>query len=258
MVVAVAAAGLIAQTADPDYVIPKENPYATLADLQAGGKVFLGQCAGCHGPRGEGGRGAVLAQPRLRHSQDDESLFRVIRDGINGTDMPTFDTLTTRETWQLAAYVRSLGRVPTPTPIPGDAQRGREIFRLKGNCAQCHIVDGEGGSLGPELTEIGARRNAEHLRAVVLDPLTKLPEGFLQVRVWTKDGLRITGVRLNEDTFTIQIRGLNGQLYSFLKQDIKDLQKDTGQTPMPSVRALLSAAETDYLVAYLVSLKGKL
>ena len=67
---------LIAQV-DPEYVIPKENPLTSPADLKVGENVFLGQCAGCHGPKGEGGRGAVLAQPRLRHAADDESLFRV-------------------------------------------------------------------------------------------------------------------------------------------------------------------------------------
>jgi cytochrome c oxidase cbb3-type subunit III len=252
-----AAAGLFAQPSptDPEYVIPKNNPFTALVDLQAGEKVFLGQCAGCHGPKGEGGRGAVLAQPRLRHAPDDESLFLVIRDGIKGTEMPAGYALDTLETWQVAAYVRSLGKLPQES-VPGNAQRGKEIFHSKGNCTQCHIVSGEGGSLGPELTDIGARRSSAHLRAVVLDPESQLPEGFLQVRVTTNDGRRFTGLRLNEDTFTVQIRDLNGQLHSFLKQDLKELQKDTGQTPMPRFRTILSASETDDVVAYLVGLKG--
>lgn len=246
---------LIAQV-DPEYVIPKENPLTSPADLKVGENVFLGQCAGCHGPKGEGGRGAVLAQPRLRHAADDESLFRVIRDGIKGTEMPGGYALTTHETWQVAGYVRSLGRL-APETVAGNAQRGREIYRAKGNCAQCHIVGGEGGSLGPELTEIGARRSASHLRSAVLDPEKELPEGFLYVRLVAKDGKRISGVRLNEDTFTIQVRDLSGHLYSFVKQDLKELQKDTGKSPMPSFKATLSAAEADDLVAYLVSLRGK-
>ena len=246
---------LMAQV-DPEYVIPKENPLTSPADLKAGEKVFQGQCASCHGPKGEGGKGAVLAQPRLRHAPDDESLFVVIRDGIKGTEMPGGYALTTHETWQVAGYVRSLGRMPHEN-IPGDPQRGRAIFRGKGTCGGCHIVAGEGGSLGPELTEIGARRSAAHLRAVVLDPEKELPEGFLWVRLVTKDGKRIDGVRLNEDTFTLQVRDAGGHLYSFLKDDLKELQKDVGKTPMPSFKASLSAAEIDDLVAYLVSLRGK-
>ena len=251
-----AALPLTAQV-DPEYVIPKTNPNTPPADLARGEQLFKGQCAGCHGPKGEGGRGAVLAQPRLRRATDDESLFRTIRDGIRGAEMPGADTITSREIWQIAGYVRWLGRLPQET-VPGDAKRGETIYRTKGNCAQCHIANGEGASLGPELTEIGAQRGAARLRSTVLDPASVLPEGFLQVRLVTKDNRRITGLRLNEDTFTIQVRGLDGRNYSFIKQDLKELQKDPGKTPMPSFRGALSPAEIDDLVAYLVSLRGRL
>ena len=101
-----------------------------------------------------------------------------------------------------------------------------------------------------------SRRSAAHLRAAVLDPESTLPEGFLEVRLVTKDGGRITGVRLNEDTFTIQVRDPNGGLHSFVKEDLKELQRDTGKSPMPSFRGTLSAAEVDDLIAYLYSLRG--
>lgn len=240
---------------DPEYVIPKQNPYTTPADVQNGQQLFLSQCARCHGPKGEGGLGAVLAQPRLRRAQDDESLFRLIRDGIKGTEMPAGYTVDTRETWQLAAYVRSLGRLPAEK-VPGDPRRGQDVYRTKGRCTQCHIIAGQGGSLGPELTEIGSRRSSTHLRAALLDPQSALPKGFLQVRLVTRDGARVTGVRLNENIFSIQVRDLNGAIHSFMKQDLKELERDTGKSPMPSFRAALSAAEVDDLVAYLVSLRG--
>jgi len=240
---------------DPEYVVPKKNPFETAADLKNGQQLFMGQCARGHGSKGEGGRGAVLAQPRLRHAPDDESLFIVIRDGIKGTEMPAGYAVDTRETWELAAYVRSLGRM-SPETVAGDAKHGQELYRTKARCAQCHINGGMGGSLGPELTEIGARRSAAHLRAAVLDPASTLPEDFLQVRAVTQDGQTITGVRLNEDTFSIQIRDLSGGIHSFQKGDLKELQRDTGKSPMPSFRGTLSASEVDDLVAYLVSLRG--
>lgn len=240
---------------DPEYVIPKANPHTTPADVKNGQQLFMGQCARCHGPKGEGGRGAVLAQPKLRHAPDDEALFHVIQEGIKGTEMPPGYAVDTLETWQLAAYIRSLGRM-APESVPGDAKRGQELYRSKGRCSQCHIIDGQGGSLGPELTEIAARRSAAHLRAAVLDPASTLPEGFLELRLTTKDGRGITGVRLNEDTFTLQIIDLNGELHSFIKSDLKELQRETGKTPMPSFRSAFSASEVDDLVAYLYSLRG--
>jgi putative heme-binding domain-containing protein len=241
---------------DPEYVIPKVNPHTSPADLKNGQQLFMGQCSRCHGSKGEGGSGAVLAQPRLQHAPDDQSLFLVILEGIKGTEMPGGYAIDTRETWQLAAYVRSLGRL-APETVPGDPTRGRELYQAKGHCGQCHIVGGQGGSLGPELTDIGSRRSAAHLRAAVVDPSSALPNGFLQVRLETKDGRRITGVRLNEDTFTIQVRDLTGGIHSFVKEDLKALERDAGKSPMPSFQAALSASEMDDLVAYLVSLRGE-
>src|SRR5215471_4754190 len=149
----------LAAQVDPEYVIPKQNPFTTPADIKSGEQLFRGQCGRCHGLRGEGGLGAILAQPRLRHAPDDESLFRVIRDGIRGTEMPAGSTLSTREVWQLAAFVRSLGRVPIET-VAGNPQRGKEVYQAKGKCGQCHIANGQGTSVGPELSDVGARRSA--------------------------------------------------------------------------------------------------
>jgi cytochrome c oxidase cbb3-type subunit 3 len=240
---------------DLEYVIPKENPNTTPSDLKNGQQLFMAQCARCHGPKGEGGRGAVLTQPRLPHAPDDASLFLVIRDGIKGSEMPAGYAVDTRETWQLVAYVRSLGHMALET-VPGDPKHGRELYQSKGHCSQCHIISGQGGSLGPELTDIAARRSAAHLRAAVLEPASTLPEGFLEVRLVAKDGRRISGVRVNEDTFTIQVRDLNGGVHSFFKEDLKELQKDPGKSPMPSFRGMFSASEVDDLVGYLVSLRG--
>lgn len=241
---------------DPEYVIPKENPNTAPADLKNGQQLFMAQCARCHGPKGEGGRGAVLTQLRLPHAPDDQSLFLVIRDGIKGTEMPGGYALDTREAWQLTAYVRSLGRIANET-VSGDPKRGQQLYQAKGHCSQCHIISGEGGSLGPELTEIALRRNAAHLRAVILEPGSTLPEGFSELALVTKEGRRITGVRLNEDTFSIQVRDLNGGVHSFFKEDLKELRKEPGKSPMPSFRGVFSAPEVDDLVAYLVSLRGK-
>jgi putative heme-binding domain-containing protein len=234
---------------------PAERESAHDAGRQGGAKLFFGHCAPCHGPNGEGGRGPSLARPRLRRAADDQALYGVIRGGVPGTEMPGAWQLTQREVWQVVAYIRTLGRV-APEAVPGEPSRGRELFAGKGNCAQCHTVLGKGGRTGPELSEIGARRSAAYLRASLVDPEAAVPEGFLQVRVVTKDGRRITGIRLNEDTYTIQVRDLSDRLHSFLKDDLKELHKDKGKTPMPSYKGVLSAAELDDITAYLASLRG--
>jgi cytochrome c oxidase cbb3-type subunit 3 len=247
--------GLAAQD-EPEDQIPKENPYTSPADIERGRQLFFGHCAPCHGPKGEGGKGPTLARPSLPRGPDDRALFITIRKGIEGTEMPGAWEMISKEIWQTVAFVRSLGRMPAEN-LPGNPARGETLFRTKGRCLECHTVAGQGGSLGPELTEVGARRSAAYLRRALLDPPSALPEGFVQVRVVTKDGRRLTGVRLNEDTYSLQMRDLSNRLHSFWKAELKEYHKDRGQSPMPSYRGIFSDAEIDDLVAYLASLRGR-
>lgn len=241
--------------AEPTFETPKQNPYASAADVERGRRLFGTNCAVCHGPAGAGGRGANLAQHNLSRAPDDQALFLVIRQGIPGTEMPPgWWILNDHEMWQVAAYVRSLGRL-APENVAGDAQAGSQLFRAKG-CIGCHMVALDGGRVGPSLTGIGSRRGAAYFRAVVLDPASSLPEEFLQVQAVTADGKRITGIRLNEDTWSIQLLDLSGHLLSFWKEDLTAIERQPGHTPMPSYRGRLSDRELDDLVAYLVSLRG--
>lgn len=241
--------------AEPTTEIPKHNPYTSAADVERGGRLFRANCGVCHGPAGAGGRGANLAQPKLQRAPDDHALFLVIRQGIPGTEMPPgWWVLDDHEMWQVAAYVRSVGRV-APENVSGNAQAGSCLFRTAG-CIGCHQMALEGGRVGPALTDIGSRRGASYLRAVLLDPAASLPEDFLQVQAVTADGKRITGIRLNEDTWSIQLRDLSDHLFSFWKEDLASLEKQPGRSPMPSYRGRLSDHELDDLVAYLVSLRG--
>jgi putative heme-binding domain-containing protein len=248
-------AGALLLMADEE--VAKENPYKTESDVARGKQLFNGQCAPCHGPAGEGGRGANLARLKLPRAPDDSSLFHVLHDGIPGTEMPGAYAMTDHEIWQVAAFVRALGGAVSEK-VPGNPEHGRRLFREKGGCVRCHSVSGAGGIVGPALTEIGARRSAAFLRSTLLDPSSTLPEGFAIVRAETKDGQRLTGVRLNEDVWSIQFRDLTGGLRSIWKDDLKDLQKDFTRSPMPSYKGVLSESELTDVIAYLVSLRGGL
>jgi cytochrome c oxidase cbb3-type subunit III len=230
------------------------QPKATLEDRAEGRRIFGTQCSYCHGPKGEGGQGAVLAVPRLAHAPDDISLFRVIRDGIAGTKMPA-SALAPNQVWQLVAYVRTLGRVEGAKST-GDPARGSQIYAGKGNCAQCHAVKGHGGGLGPDLTDIGAHRNAAQIRTALIDPDDSVPLDYMQVRVVVKDGSSLSGVRVNEDSFSIQIRDLSNHFHSYWKSELTEISKDPKRSLMPSYRNKLSATELDDLIAYLESLQG--
>ena len=243
---------LLASAQAPTEVPPR--PATTPDELKSGEHLYQIHCAYCHGPEGEGGRGAKLAKTRLRHAPDAPALFRVISSGIPGTEMPR-NNLSAHQTWQVVAYVQSLGRV-VPQKVSGDAKRGQNLYQTKGNCASCHTISGNGGAVGPDLTEIGARKGVDYLRNALIDPSADVPDGFLEVRLLTKEGSRITGIRLNEDIFSIQLRDLSGNLHSFWKEELRELNKDPGKSPMPSYRRIFTPSELNDILAYLESLQG--
>jgi len=235
------------------------------ADIQKGKQLFEGLCSRCHGFDGTGGEGPNLNRPTLTRAQDDEALRAIIRDGIPDRGMPRVRRTTDNEQRQLVAYVRSLGRA-APAARAGDVQKGNAVYQRSG-CASCHVIKGEGGVTGPELTNIGTQRGLDYLRQAILDPAKALPRGvqvvparnldeFLPVLVVTREGREIRGVRINEDSFTIQVRDANNQFHSFRKTDLRQIEKGFGNSLMPSFKDRLQGSEIEDLVAYLSNLGG--
>ena len=232
----------------PDLPSVEENPYTSAADLEQGKKLYRGRCAGCHGPNGDGGKGANLATPALSHAETDLSLYRTIRYGLPETEMPSHN-MTQREIWQMAAYVRTLGQSPSDV-VHGNSTNGESIVRGKGACLSCHVLDGQGGLTGPALSDIGRRRSPSYLRTKLMDPNKDVAAEFNLVRLTTKDGRKLTGIRMNEDTWSIQIRDNSARLQSFWKQDLAELAVER-KTMMPSYSGQLSDQELNDVVAYL-------
>jgi putative heme-binding domain-containing protein len=234
---------------------------------ESGEQIYTRACAGCHGPRGEGGRGPTLAQPKLVRAVDRPSLMAIIEDGIDGTEMPDA-RLSPPQAKLVAEFVRKLGRRP-PEKVPGDPARGRELYFGKAACHTCHTIAGDGGTLGNDLTDIGLRRGASHLRESLLDPEASLhkstspyreditlTQNFVQVRLRTRAGQEISGARVNEDTFSIQVRDVTNRIHSFWKSELAELHKEWGRSPMPSYREALTPTELDDVVAFMTTLRG--
>src|SRR5229473_2834179 len=90
-------AGATAQTRSPSA--------AASNDIATGQRIFDAQCAWCHGAGGTGGTGPDLRRATLRHAASDATLVEIVRNGIPGTEMPSFSSaLTDNMAWQTAAY----------------------------------------------------------------------------------------------------------------------------------------------------------
>jgi putative heme-binding domain-containing protein len=228
---------------------------ATSNDVAAGHRIFDSQCAWCHGTAGTGGTGPDLHRATLRHAANDRELTTIVRNGIPGTEMPSFAiALTETMAWQTAAYVRSLGRARS-RPLPGNAQHGATLYDSNG-CAGCHIVGGRGNALGPELTSIGALRGAPYLRDALIKPEAAHPPGYLVVMATTQAGAEIRGIRVNEDVFYVHVRDARGAVHTLHKSELSKLERELEGTMMPSYASRITGGDLDDLVAYLASLRG--
>jgi cytochrome c oxidase cbb3-type subunit III len=225
------------------------------ADLTEGRRAYMAQCALCHGVDGSGGYGPTLLVATLTRAADDEGLQRILANGIAGA-MPGYGSANgVRRTWQLAAYVRTLGR-GSAGATNGDPSRGAAAYGTRG-CAACHVVAGKGRIFGPELTAIGARRGPAYLKRALLEPAAEVPEGHVVVTVRTKSGQAIRGVRVSEDVFGLHVRDVQGRLHDFRKADLAALEREAGASLMPALGSSVALSEVDDLVAYLASLRGQ-
>jgi cytochrome c oxidase cbb3-type subunit 3 len=231
---------------------PGQTPPATPAARAAGEKIFRGHCAGCHGLNGAGGSGPNLTSGIFYHGGTDADLYRNISEGIPGTAMPD-QFFSSAQIWQIVAYVRSLSATPVRPKLTGNAIRGAKLFQEKG-CSGCHLVKGDGGVRGPDLSVIGSQRSVGHLRESILDPGVKVEPAYWVAKALMKDGGTRMGFILNQDTYSVQLLEFNAGLQMLQRSDFKDFGVDRGSI-MPAYKGKLSEPELDDLVAFLASLE---
>jgi putative heme-binding domain-containing protein len=232
---------------------------AALAEGQA---LFRGLCSGCHGGAGRGGKGPDLTDARWIHGDKDEDIARVIRNGVAKTTMKKISELKDDQVDKIIGYVRSLARAPgdeTWKPyIKGDPVAGRKLFfdeKGKAQCAKCHTVDREGGRVGPALDRIASRRSGEYIMESILLPSKDIDPDFEAVTVLTLKGQVITGLRVNETNFSIQLREENGRFHSFLKNELESAFVLKKSLMPENVAEVLTVKELHDVFAFLMSLE---
>jgi putative heme-binding domain-containing protein len=222
------------------------------AAIAAGAKLWATSCAGCHGPDGSGGRGPNLVRRDLWHPLSDEAIHRAIREGVPGTDMPP-TKLSDEDTWKLVAFVKSLTGPAAENNVAGDAEAGRAVFwGAAAGCSKCHAIRGEGGRMGPDLSDIGGTRPLPVIRESILEPSKELFRfGQEGVTVTLKSGKKIEGVARNRDNYSMQVVDRAGELHLLAMRDVAKLEL-SAHSPMPGdYGKRLSKADLQNLLAYL-------
>ena len=235
---------------------------------------FRINCALCHGLGAHGGgRGPDLTRAVKPHARTDAEMFQTISNGIPGTAMPANGTngqgvgMTDEEIWQIVAYIRSQ-EVKAPAKALGSAAHGKELFYGDANCSLCHMVNGKGGRVGPDLTAVGGSRTREAIIDSVRNPSRRLawgltestkefPQEYESVTAVTADGKEIKGVTLNEDNFSVQIMDMSEGIYLLEKDKLRSFQKSR-DSAMPKYNAdTLSDKDLDDIVSFLASVGAK-
>lgn len=135
--------------------------------------------------------------------------------------------------------------------LAGDRARGKLVFAK--SCAPCHVLEGVGSAVGPDLTAL-ANKSPRYLLGEVLDPNRNLDSRYVEYHADLKDGRTVTGVLAAETATGLTLRGQQGKEETVLRSDLErlvgtakslmpeGLEKDLPKPAMADLLAYLTAA----------------
>ena len=228
----------------------------TQGDIEDGRRFYRVNCIGCHGGEGASVAGIDFGRGKFRSATSDEDVVKIIINGLPGTGMPaTF--ISPYRASMIVAYLRSMNDAKGRKSIAaasGDAARGKLLFENKGGCAGCHRIRGEGGRSGPDLSAAGHILRAMELETAILEPDAQYPIGSRPVRLLRRTGSALTGLLLNQDTYSVQLLDQEGSLRLLERSELKEVL--SAPSWMPSYRGKFDAQELADLIAYVGSQRG--
>ena len=140
----------------------------------------------------------------------------------------------------------------------GDVRRGRLVFNSVGTCSKCHVVDGIGKEVGPNLTEIGSKLSHEAMFTAILHPSAGISHNYETYLVLTDEGDIVTGLLVSETDDAVTLRTVNAENVTVERNAIEAMKRQE-QSLMPAdLQKVMSTQELVDVVQYMRSLKKKM
>jgi cytochrome c oxidase cbb3-type subunit 3 len=166
--------------------------------------------------------------------------------------MPDFLSLSESERRAVVKHLRSLQGRNKTSVLPGDPEEGKSIFFGRGECAACHMISGQGGFLGSDLSSYARGKSAQQIRDAIVNPGADPDPRKKVAVVVTRDGAKLTGIIRNEDNFSLQLQTSDGAFHFFQKSELTKIERGP-QTFMPSdYKEKLSDKDLDNVASYLM------
>ena len=137
----------------------------------------------------------------------------------------------------------------------GDAQRGHEMFRTKGTCANCHTVAGEGKEVGPDLSEIGDKLTREAMFIAIVDPSQGISHNYENFQAILVDGTIFSGIKVSETDADVTLRSAEAIQRTILLDQIEELIQQKISLMPAGLQKTMKVDELIDMVEFLTTLK---
>ena len=165
--------------------------------------------------------------------------------------MPPFaGSLSDDDIWRIVVFIRAMRGSASETDVAGNVEHGKAVFDGKGGCLKCHMLNGKGGTIGPDLSNIGAQVTLQHLRQSLTQE-GPIPPGYRPITVVTTKGETVEGIAKNEDGFSIQLLDRQGKLHLYDTTELRTVTHGTKSLMPHDYDKVLSAGEYQDLLAML-------
>src|SRR5262249_48623936 len=123
-------------------------------------------------------------------------------------------------------------------------------------CATCHKVHGQGGDVGPDLSQVGGKLDRTHLIESILDPSAEIPAGYHATVIQTRAGRVLTGIVKAESATAVTLVDAEGKLLTVAPGDIESRVVSKVSLMPAGLADRMTPAEFTDLIAYLTTLRS--